>query len=431
MLAKSNILSWGGTGIWAIIDQGIFAISNFLLNLLLARWINPQEYGAFAVGFTIFLLLGNIHAGLLIEPMLVFGKGKYRNCQKEYLAALQYGHWIFSALGSILFMASGIAVWYEGMELLAISLWGFALGCPFILFLWLMRRFCYVELEPQLAARVGGLYFILMVIGVSVLHHQKSLSAFSALCVIGVASLGAALWLFRSFKIENRSPYLKELRLNVLSDHRRYGGWAASTNVMMWIPGNIYFLFLPGFAGLEAAGALKALLNLIMPIQQSFAALGTILIPILVTTRGKPGYRNLLYSTFLVLGGSAVLYWCLLFWFTRPLMSWLYNGMYDSYTELLWLLALLPILASAVTVFGSSLRALEQPDRVFFAYGISAIFSMSLGLSMTAWWGVFGAVLSIVLSYVITALSLSIFHARLKGSAFLQKPQEIIEATRC
>jgi O-antigen/teichoic acid export membrane protein len=428
MFTKSNVLFWGGTGIWAVMDQGIFAISNFLLNLLLARWLSPQEYGAFAVGFTIFLLLGNIHAGLLIEPMLVFGKGKYRNCQKEYLASLQYGHWLFSVLGSILFLASGIAVWYGGMELLAISLCGFALGGPFILFLWLMRRFCYVELKPQLAARVGSLYFVLMVIGISVLHLQAVLSAFSALCVIGIASLGSALWLARSLKIADRSPHLSKLGFSVLGNHRRYGGWAAGTNVMMWVPGNIYFLFLPGFAGLEGAAALKASLNLIMPIQQSYAALGTILIPILVTARWKPGYRNLLHSNLLLLGGSAVLYWCLLFWSTRPLMSWLYNGMYDSYTELLWLLALVPILASAVTVFGSSLRALEQPERIFSAYVISSTFSMSLGLSMTAWWGIFGAVLSIVLSYTITALSLWIFHARLKDCAFLQKPQEILEA---
>lgn len=419
MLAKPNILFWRGTGIWAIIDQGIFAVSNFLLSLLLARWLNPQEYGAFAVAFTIFLLLGNVHAGLLIEPMLVFGKGKYQHCQKGYLEILQYGHWIFAAAGSLLFMASGSAVWYGGMELLAMSLWGFALAGPFILFLWLMRRFCYVQLKPELAARVGGLYFVLMFLGIAVLNRHELLSAFSALCVIGMASLGSSIWLFRRFKIENRSPTFNELKGNILRDHRKYGGWAASTNVLMWFPGNIYFILLPAIAGLEAAGALKALLNLVMPIQQSFAALATILIPILVTTRGKPGYMNLVYSTLLLLGSSAVLYWCLLFWFTRPLMSWFYNGVYDSNADLLLILGSLPVAASAVTVFGSSLRALERPDCVFSVYAISAIVSVSFGLSLTAVWGLFGAVVSIVFSYVITAFGLWIFHARSEYSASL------------
>jgi O-antigen/teichoic acid export membrane protein len=430
LFTKSNVLLWRGRGSWAITDQGIFALSNFFLNLLLARWLNPEQYGAFAVGFTIFLLLGNLHAGLLIEPMLVFGTSKYSDCRKEYFALLQSAHWVFSVLGSILLMACGIGVWHGGMTTLSVSLWGFALVGPSILFLWLMRRFCYVELEPHLAAHAGGLYFVLMVAGISVLHLQESLSVFLALTVIGIASLGSALWLSRNFKVVNRPPYRSEFVFPILNDHRRYGKWAAGTNVMMWMPANITFLFLPGFVGLEGAGALKALLNLIMPIQQSFAALGTILVPILVGTRGKSGYGNILYSNLFLFGGLAVLYWCFLFWFAPPLMSWLYKGMYDSYNELLWFIGLLPILASAVTVFGSSLRALEQPGRVFVAYGISSAFSTTFGLLMTAWWGVLGALFSIVLTYMITALSLWILHARFKDPTFFQKGQEILEAAR-
>ena len=56
--------------------------------------------------------------------------------------------------------------------------------------------------------------------------------------------------------------------------------------------------------------------------------------------------------------------------------------------------------------FGSSLRALERPDSVFSIYAISAIVSVSFGLSLTAVRGLFGAVVSIAFSYVITAFGL-------------------------
>ena len=233
-------------------------------------------------------------------------------------------------------MASGIAVWHGGMELLAMSLWGFALAGPFILFLWLMRRFCYVQLKPELAARVGGIYFVLMVLGIAVLHRHELLSAFSALCVIGVASLGSSIWLFRSFKIENRSPTFNELKGNILRDHRKYGGWAASTNVLMWFPGNINFILLPAIVILKR-GALKALLNLLC-LSNNRLQLGNNSDSHFSYNWGKPGYMNLVYSTLLLLGSSAVLYWCLLFWFTHPLMSWFYNGAYDSNADLLWIL---------------------------------------------------------------------------------------------
>ena len=43
---------WVAKGFWAIIDQGLFALSSFLLNFMLARWLIPQEYRAFTGVFS-------------------------------------------------------------------------------------------------------------------------------------------------------------------------------------------------------------------------------------------------------------------------------------------------------------------------------------------------------------------------------------------
>lgn len=395
-------------------DQGLFAVSNFLLNLFLARWLDPQDYGAFAVGFTIFLLIGNLHAGLLIDPMLVFGKSKYLNCLKQYLAVLRRCHWMFSALSSSLFILAGVMTWYGDKQLLASSLWGFAIAAPAILFLWLIRRFCYVELQPELAARAGFLYLILMSVGIFCLNGTDWLAIFPALCVVGFASAGSAFWILLNLKATTELFQTEELKVSVWRDHSTYGRWATGTNVMMWIPGNIYFLVLPVFLGLEATGALRALLSIIMPIQQGFAALGTILVPLLVTIRGKPEYTRVLYSILGLLCVAALVNWSVLTFFNHDLLSWLYNGNYDSYAEMLVLLSLLPIVTSFVTVFGSSLRALERPDRAFWAYVYSSGFALSFGLVMMAVWGVIGAILAILGSYLVTGFCLWHFHSCLR-----------------
>jgi len=36
-------------------DQGVFALSNFVLNVQFARWLSPHEYGLFAISFTGFV----------------------------------------------------------------------------------------------------------------------------------------------------------------------------------------------------------------------------------------------------------------------------------------------------------------------------------------------------------------------------------------
>ncbi len=96
---------WLMKGFWAVSDQGLFSLSNFALSVLLARWLVPQDYGAFTVAFAVFLLIGTFHTALLSEPMLVFGPSRYKGRFSEYLGALMYGHVGFAVLSSLLRMS--------------------------------------------------------------------------------------------------------------------------------------------------------------------------------------------------------------------------------------------------------------------------------------------------------------------------------------
>ncbi|MDR7400087.1 MAG: hypothetical protein QN144_12370, partial [Armatimonadota bacterium] len=75
-LARARV--WASRGLWAVADQGLFSGANFVVNVLLARWLSPAEYGAFAVALSIFYLLAGFHSAVLTEPMMVFGAGRYR-----------------------------------------------------------------------------------------------------------------------------------------------------------------------------------------------------------------------------------------------------------------------------------------------------------------------------------------------------------------
>ena len=83
-----SIRRWYSRGVWSIADQGLFAATNLVLNLLLAVWLTPAEYGAYALVYAVFLLLSTIHNGLLVEPMLVFGPEKYAGSFSSYVGTL-------------------------------------------------------------------------------------------------------------------------------------------------------------------------------------------------------------------------------------------------------------------------------------------------------------------------------------------------------
>lgn len=406
-------------GFWAIADQGLFATSNFAVNVLLANWLAPHEYGAFGLAFAIFLLVGRLHQATLLEPMLVFGPGRYKERMSEYLGALVYGHFAFVALGSLALLLSslGFALWdLGGLSVVMLTL---ALAEPFLLLLWLMRRACYVRLEPHLSASGGALYMALMLAGAYGVYLGGWLSAASALGVMAASSLAVSLWLAVRLRIKRPPLRGGALVRDVFGSHWKYGRWSTMNATLGWVPENIFYLILPIWGGLAAAASFRALMNLIAPVLQGARALSNLLLPSLVRARAK-GHAELgsktLSALILFTLGPAV-YWVLLGLFHAPLVSLLYNGRYTEHAGLLWLLGLYPALYGVQLVLGYSVRALERPDLLLLAYALPAVTALALGLGLIHLLGIAGGVVGLLVSQVVANVLVVIFYRRLRVSS--------------
>ena len=349
---------WAKSGAFAILDQALFAGANFLANILLARWLPPEQYGAFAVAYSAFLLLGSFHTAVLTEPLLVLGAGKYANHIQKYLGLLLYGHAGLALVVSLFLAMAALIFWQLESAALAQALGGLAFASPFVLLLWLVRRGFYVSLQPQWAATGGALYLLLMLAGTYGLHQGHMLSSGSALVVMGLAGLVAGLWL--AFR---QRPQLRFSRGNptprmVLVDHWGYGKWAVATAALMWVPGNIYYALLPMWLGLEGTAALRAIMNLIMPILHANSALSVLLVPVFVKAfreMGRVGLRRRVRQSLILFGAASALYFGFLFFLGSELMAWLYGEKYGGYADLLLIVGLLPLSVGAVAALGGCL----------------------------------------------------------------------------
>src|SRR5262249_24588944 len=83
-----RLFRWTTKSGLAILDHGLISGSNFAASILLARWLTPEQYGAYAVAFGVFILLSLVYLALLLEPMAVFGGSSYHHCLREYLRVL-------------------------------------------------------------------------------------------------------------------------------------------------------------------------------------------------------------------------------------------------------------------------------------------------------------------------------------------------------
>jgi O-antigen/teichoic acid export membrane protein len=398
------------------------------MNILLARWLTLQEYGAFGTAFAVFLLLGTLHTATLTEPMLVFSPGRYKERLPEYLGALVCGHLGLTALGSLTLLLASLGLRLWGATSLSAVLLALALAGPFMLLLWLMRRACYARLEPHLAALGGVWYMTLMLTGAYVLYRFEWLSAASGLGVMGISSLMVSLWLMARLRVKRPRLRDNELVRDSLEEHWKWGRWSVATVALGWFPGNVFYLLLPLWGGLEATASFKALMNLLMPMLQANAALSVLLLPILV--RAREHSRLGAYTRFALIPFVLVptLYWTLLGLFHKPLVSLLYGGLYTEHANLLWLVGLVPIATAVKMVTTQSFRALERPDWLFWAYVFSAVVAVTIGAGVTYLWGIVGAGVGLLISQgtaaAVVAALLLLFYQRSNGSFFIRAARE-------
>lgn len=426
---RGQVLPLLRKGFWAVTDQGLFAGANFLLNIFLARWLSPAEYGAFTVIYMTFLLAGRVHTALLTEPMLVFGPGRFEDRFPTYLRALLWGHGGFAIVGSIL--AAGVALWfaYAGAASLAAALFGLALALPFLLFLWLVRMAPYVLHKPQQATLAGAVYLSVLLAAVFLINRYAQFSVQAAFLGMAGASLVAGVCITARLDVHLFSSAVgKPLLKDIIDEHWKYGRWAVATSVLAWVPGQAYYLLLPLWVGLKEIGALKAVINLIMPIAHANGAFSTLLVPELVKARSEGRFWDLIKITLALFLSATTIYWLFIGFFGAELTNWLYDGRYVEYADLLWLLGGIPVLLCISTVLSAALRAIESPQWITRAYVFSSAITLTVGVVCIALWGLWGAAAAMLLSTGATAAGLVLSRHALHKTETFEKTTNVERA---
>ena len=404
-------------GFFAVADQGLFSGANFAVNILLARWLAPAEYGAYSLAYSAFLLIAAIHSGLLIEPMMTFGPGKYLGRFAPYLRRLIVFH------AAVLLPASAV-LWIVAVALERLyspaarhACEGLVFGSVFILLFWMLRRVFYVLMTPSWGLLSSALYFAALVGSAGALWFANALTPFSAFIGMGFASLLASAILFGQVSQKLETPGARTTFREIAGDHWRYGRWAVASAAVSWFPGHVYYSILPVWLGLEGAGALRALTNFVMPVLQAIAALNMLLIPSLVRDRRQGGMRRMnqtMLLFFALFCAGCAVYLAALWFFRAQVFQIFYGGQYKQFAGWPLLLAgLLPLGTCASAVLGNALRALERPDRMFWAYIASAASAVLIGIPCAAKFGVSGALLGIHFSSLVLVVTLLLFYQSL------------------
>ena len=219
--------SWAKKGALSVIDQALISGSNFVVSIMLARWLVPEQYGAYALAFECFLLVYVVYTALILEPMCVFGPSVYRDQPQEYMSVLLRLH-LGAAVSIVLIFIGSAWVVHELAQSRSLpwALAGVALGGPCILFFWLVRRAMYVRFAPQAAVAGASLYCAVTLGGLFASYELRVVSPFVAFLLMAGGSLAAGPLMLIRLKSSGVGLVGPLCLREVVRKHWVYGRWA-------------------------------------------------------------------------------------------------------------------------------------------------------------------------------------------------------------
>jgi O-antigen/teichoic acid export membrane protein len=416
--APARLRLWGFRSALSLLDQGLTSGAGLIVNLLLARRMLPEAYGAFTVAFAGFLFVSGFHNVLLLEPMSVMGPSRYAGRLGEYFRSQIAVHTILVGALSGVLLLGGLALWrtVPGSPLTG-AVMGVGLALPFLLLAWLARRMCYVMQRPSAAALGSGLYLSFVAVGLFVLGHYGWLGSFTAFLLMGCGSiLASAVLLWRLGLVDRKTAAVPGATWRaVLRENWTYGRWLVGSTVLFSVSSQTQTFLAAGILGLGAAGILRAMQIPSLVMVQIITAAGLLVLPSFSYDFGRGRteqlrHKAMLVSLSLVIG--ALVFAALLALFAGRAEHLLFGGKYASYAWLMPVLTLMPVCTGFSMGYAMAMRASQKPRFDLIANMFAAPVAIVSAFFLMREWGLAGAAASMALSFAVLSIVTIVFFQR-------------------
>jgi O-antigen/teichoic acid export membrane protein len=412
-LQRKQWFVWLVKSCLAIIEQALIAGSNFLLNVLVVRWLTAAEYGAYAVAFAVYMLLIGCYQGLILEPMAVLSASYDDQQFRSYFGSLlRVQAWISAALAFCLILIVLVLFLLFHQNAVAWTLLGLVPSLPFILVFFLLRGACYVRRSPQHATQAAFVYSCVMLSGLVLVSHWSHITGFMVFIGMGLAAAAVSCVLLTRLrpdfhsKISDREQWL---------EHWNFGRWELSKIGFDWLSQNISYTFTAGFMGMAQVGALKAINTLFIPLGQTMSALRRLFLPHLAMEsdrKGHSGAAKLIWRMALVYLAGGLVYGVAVSLAAKPLFHLLYAGKFMEFAYLVSWMAIAAPLGLPAHVIDMGLRSIRSPKSIFTVSCLSSIICVCITMPLTWLLAIRGAVASSVISTGIMLVIISVIFRR-------------------
>lgn len=401
---------------WAFLDQALVSGVNFLTGFLIARFLGLEQFGHFSILWLLILFLGSLQLSCIMLPMLNLAS-KYPEEQKpQYYTAVFIQQLLFAG-GSIVMM---LALLYGGSMLF--SDWPktdtalpLAMVVLFTQLQDFMRRYFFSTQQP-LKAFISDFisYFSQFLVLVWLFMNAKP-AIESVLWAMAWTSCLALVWSI--FQIQ-RFAWDKTIFQSVLARHWDFSRWASLSTILQWGGNNLIVMISGALLGASSVGAIRATQNILGVTNILFLGLNNV-IPVKLSEHFaahglKASEQYLMKITWM--GCLGILLICLpAIFFPNELLNWFYGKEYEPFGWIMgWFITInFVIFVNQMVTY--LLNVLEKPKAVFWSYLVSTILSIVLAYPLITAWGLWGAIIGMVITCVVRIVILGIAYQQLKS----------------
>jgi O-antigen/teichoic acid export membrane protein len=395
----------------SVADQGFAVGGMFLVNIALARTQSKEEYGIFTLSYSIFTFLAGLHNAAILEAYTIYGSGRYRERFSSYAWLLWQSNFGLAALLSVL-----VAVGWGVFRCIVVphasyTVLGLALACGVLLTASFVRRTFYIRHRPDLAARFSAAYFVFCAGMLWLSLRLGVLNGFSAFAIAALSWSAAGIFVAKELPRKPASAPFQEFEKGYWAEHWQYSRWVLVTALIFQFTTQAYYWLAAAYLSVKEVADLRAMYNLITPVEQIFIAVALLILPMMsrryVENRMAglvPLWKSYCLATVLITGAFALLVNVI----GKPVMHSVYAGRFDDVAGLVGVLALFPLVMGIGNTMNAALKAIEKPQAVFYAYATSGAATFLIGIPLVLYRGLRGAVYGMLFSAAAYSLALGI-----------------------
>jgi O-antigen/teichoic acid export membrane protein len=380
-----------GIHVLALVDQAVVSTASFMTTVIIGRYTDPSQLGAYAIAISVLASSFTIQGSLISLPYSI-QRHRPLGTPAEHAGSSLAHSGLLSALAVIVLTLTALGLFTEGSppELTAM-IWALAAVMPFALFREFGRRFEFMNLQIGHALMLDVAVSAIQLCMLGLLAWTGRMSAVTACGALGV------------------SIRPSQIRVT-LKQSWGLGKWLFVNQIMVQVQRYITYWLSAVIAGAAVTGVYAACMSVVAFANPLLFGLGNILAPRSVLAWKEGGGARLRRQAIRdsLLFAAVLAPFCVLVWLAGDdVMRFLFQGKeYEGHGHTVTILAL-ATLASAVGMPASNaLASMERPRAIVGVGAVAAVLTVVLVWWLMTRWGLLGAAYGVWLGNMVGSVGL-------------------------